>query len=124
MNTREDIGLDRERPYLEGSPLTIKVPVYVSGLGEPAQIQGFTARWTLRAAVGFGYGDAIMTKTTDDNILNNGAEFLVVIEQGETTGNRHMHRHELWINNGNAEFPVLYGDFYITPSPMAPGQTV
>lgn len=123
LNVRQDIGLDRDRPYIEGSPILLRCPIYISGLSTPAQITGFSARWTLRPVIGFSLGDPILSFTTDDATLtNDGDEILIQVEQGQTTGNRHMHRHELWINNGNSDFPVLYGDFYITPSPMAPGQ--
>lgn len=119
---RQDIGTDPSNPYLEGSPLTMRVPVAIDGLPDDAELTGYTAVWRLFPYEGFGVGDAVLEKSSaGGGIANSGDEFVVAIEQGETTGMRHMHRHELWIQQGATTWPVLTGDFRITPSPMAPG---
>jgi hypothetical protein len=117
--TRQDIGLDPANPIVEGSPLTIAVPVYIAGSGALAQLTAFSARWKLFPYEAFGLGDAVLEKE-DDDIANNGSSFFVTIERGETTGLRGMHHHELWITQGNDTWPAAIGDFYITASPMAP----
>lgn len=120
MQPRQDIGLDPNHPYVEGSPLQIRVPIAVCGLAGVVTTVGYTARWQLRPYDGFAAGDPVLEKSSSAGISNSGFEFVIEIAKGETTGLRNLHRQEMWIANSGIEFPVMSGDIQITPSRMAP----